>query len=116
MPHTELRQESVNRSDLCPGAPTAISQIGCLNVVLAVGHKERHGVKPIQNLRASFRAGKALQDLLEDEPRRDNCLTRFYRSYERLHFLQRRTRIASERERSDTGVNEQAHSRRRSDL
>src|SRR4029079_2873412 len=116
MPHTQLRQESVNRSDLCPGAPTAISQIGCLNVVLAIRHKERHGLKPVQNLRASFRAGKALQDLLEDETRRDNCLTRFYRSYERLHFLQRRTRIAPERERPDTGVNEQAHSRRRSDL
>jgi hypothetical protein len=33
-----------------------------------------------------------------------------------LHFLQRRTRISPERERPDTGVNEQAHSRRRSDL
>jgi hypothetical protein len=38
--HTKLRQESINRSDLSPGSPTAISQIGGVNVIIAIGYKE----------------------------------------------------------------------------
>ena len=41
VPYTKLRQQSINRSDLCPGSPTAISQISGVNVIIAIGYKER---------------------------------------------------------------------------
>src|SRR5206468_7262229 len=65
--HAKLRQESINRSDLYPGSPTAISQIGGLNVIIAIRNEERYCRKPIQNLRPGLRTRKALQDLLEHE-------------------------------------------------
>jgi len=45
--HAKLRQESIDRSDLCPGAPTAISQISGLNVIIAIRDEEWDCGKPI---------------------------------------------------------------------
>jgi hypothetical protein len=47
MPQAELRQNSIDCSNLYPGAPTAISQLGSLNVVVAIGNEERYCGKPI---------------------------------------------------------------------
>jgi hypothetical protein len=114
--HAKLRQESTDRSDLCPGSPTSISQISGLDVIIAIGDKKRHCRKPIQNLRPSFRTRKALQDLLEHEARCNNRLARFNGSDQRPHFRHRGRRIAPERKRPNTCVNEKAQSRRRSAL
>ena len=114
--HAKLRHESINRTDLCPGSPTPISQISSVNVVIAIGDEERYCGKPIQNFRPSFRTRKALKDLLEHEARCNNRLARFNRSDQRLHFRHRSRRIAPERKRPNACVNEQAQSRRRSAL
>ncbi len=116
MPDAKLRQESINSSDLYSSAPTAISQIRGLNVIVAIGGEKRYRGKPIQNFRAGFRTRKTLQDLLQDEARRNDSLARFERPCQRLHFRHRRRRIAPKRERPNTGINEKAQSRRRSAL
>ena len=97
MSHAKLCQESINRSDLYPGSPTAISQLSGLNVIIAIGDKKRYCRKPIQNLRPGLRTRKALQDLLQHEARCNDRLARFNGSDQRLHFRHRRRRIAPER-------------------
>ena len=116
MPDAKLREESINSSDLYSSAPTAISQIRSFNVIVAIGDEKRYCGKPVQNFRAGFRTRKTLQDLLQDEPGRNDRLARFDRPCQRLHFRHRRRRIAPKRERPNTGINEKAQSRRRSAL
>jgi hypothetical protein len=69
MVYAKLRQESVNRSNLYPGTATAVSQYCGRNMILAIGHQQRYGGKPIQNLRVSFRTREPLKKLLEDKAR-----------------------------------------------
>jgi hypothetical protein len=116
MSHAKLRQESINRSDLCPGSPTAISQISGVNVIVAIGDEERYCGKPIQYLRPGFRTRKALKDLLEHEACCNDRLARFNCSDQRLHFRHPRRRIAPQRKRPNTRANEKGQSRRRSAL
>jgi hypothetical protein len=60
----KLRQQSIDRSNLYPGASTAISQLGGLNVIVAIRHQQRHYREPIENLCAVPWTRKALQQLL----------------------------------------------------
>src|SRR5262249_24118311 len=109
-------EESVNRSNLYPGAPTAIPQIGGLDMIIAIRDEKRYCRKAIHNLRTGLRTRKTLQDLLQDQASCNDRLARFNRPSRRLHFGHRRRRIAPERQRPDTGVNEEGQSRRRSAL
>jgi len=87
--HAKLRQQSINCCDLYPGAPATISQVGSLDVIIAIGDKQRYCGKPVEYVRAGSRTGKTLQDLLENETRGNNRVTCFNRAYQRLHFAHR---------------------------
>jgi hypothetical protein len=54
MADAELGQKSVDRSDLCPAAPTVISQFRSFYVILAIGNQERYGGKPVQDFPAGL--------------------------------------------------------------
>jgi hypothetical protein len=66
----KLSQEGINRSNLLPGAPTNVSQLGGSDVIIAIRHDERHRGKPIQNLRTGPWTRKTLKKLLQDKPGR----------------------------------------------
>ena len=54
MPDAELGQKSVDCPDLCPAAPTAISQFSSSDVILAIGNQKGYGGKPVQDFPAGL--------------------------------------------------------------
>jgi hypothetical protein len=116
VPNAKLGEESINRSDLYSRAPTAISQIRGLNVIVAIRDEQAYGGKPVQNFDPGFRTREALQDLLEDKACGNHCLACFDGPFQPLDFRHPGWRNAPKRERPDTGINEEAQSRRRSVL
>ena len=116
MVETELRQKRVDGSDLDAGATTSIPQLRGRDVVVSIWNQERQGRKPIQDLRPRPWAREPLQKLLQDETRRENRLAGLEGTNQLAHFLSRRGRIASQRERPHTRIDEQVQARERSDL
>ncbi len=54
--NAELRQESVDDSNLDAGTTTSVPQIRRADVILAIRHKQWHRGKSVQNLRAGSRS------------------------------------------------------------
>jgi hypothetical protein len=106
MPDAKLSQQRIDGSGLNAGSPTPISQPSGLDMIIAIRHQKRNCRKSIQNLITSFRTRKALQEFLHDEARCEDCLAGFDRSDECSGLDRRIGRIATERERPDTRVNE----------
>lgn len=68
MTDAKRSQESIDRSDLYPGTPAAISQLPGSDVIVAIGNQQGYGGEPIQDLFTGSRPPKALQKLLQDYP------------------------------------------------
>jgi hypothetical protein len=62
--NTELRQQSVDRSDLHTAASTLDAQIGRRDVVVAIRHDKGQGTKPGDDLLVSFGSRESLQQFL----------------------------------------------------
>lgn len=80
-------QESIDRSDLHPGTPAAISQLRGPDVIVAIGNQQRYGGESIQDLFTGSRPTKALQKFLKDYPGGQDRLAAFDGPQEGLHFL-----------------------------
>lgn len=70
MPDTELREESVDRSDLKAASAALIAKIGSGSMVFTSGHDQRQGSEPVENLRPRFRAAESLKKFLKNQPGR----------------------------------------------
>jgi Transketolase, thiamine diphosphate binding domain len=66
--YTQLSQQCIYGAQLNAFAPTSIADFGRVDVVLAIGLKERKRGEGFQKLRPCLRPGKALQQLLQHQP------------------------------------------------
>jgi hypothetical protein len=64
-----LGYQGVNGPNLDPGAATAIAKLGSIDVIGAIGNKQRQRLKPFHNLLAGAWACEPLEQFLEYEPR-----------------------------------------------
>ena len=67
--NAELREQGVDGADLHTRATAAIAQFRGVDVILPVRSEERQGREPVDEVFARTRAGKPLQQFLQDEPR-----------------------------------------------
>jgi hypothetical protein len=65
--YAELRNHGIDRADLQPSTATSIAQIRGVNVILPVRRQEREGHKPFNDVFTCTRAGKSLQQFLQNE-------------------------------------------------
>lgn len=116
VPDTEFRDERINRTDLDSGTAAGVAERCCLDVVVAIRNQKRYGRKAIENLSTCLGSSEALQQLLENESSGENSVATAQGLFQRGNVRARFRRIAPERQRPHTGVDEQAHLRERSVL
>jgi len=116
MPDTEPCEESIDRSDLNASAAAFVAQLRSFDVIIAIGHQERERGKAVEYLRARFRSGKSLKQLLQYEPCGQKRLSALDAADQFLHFRLLRRNIAPESQRPDARVHEDVHLRVRSRL
>lgn len=109
MPQAKLDQHCVNRSDLHPVASTRVAELGGLNVVLAIRLEERERGEPLNQLVAGLGSGEALEQFLKDQPSSEHLVCTFKSSSKHLDCLRRSISVASESQRPDGSVYEQAY-------
>jgi hypothetical protein len=114
--NAKLGQESVDRSDLHSVATASVSQFGCLDVIVAIRHQQRHRRKTFENLISRLRPGESLQKLLKHEACRNYGLAALDRFDKRCDFSCGSGRIPPERKRPDAGIHEERQARFRSAL
>ena len=111
--YAQLREESVNCSDLHAASATAISQFGRVDVILAIRRYHWNGRKSFEDLIAGLRACKPLEKILKDEAGRQDNLVGLDCPDQRTDLSRWIRRVAPQRERPDAGVDEEAQSRPR---
>jgi hypothetical protein len=116
MAQTELREERVDGANLNTAASAFVSQFGCVHMVSPLGNQERQRSKPIEDLHTVPRSGKALQKLLHNEAGGHKLLAGFDGANQFDPFARQGGRIASESQRPDAGIDQEAQRRERSAL
>jgi hypothetical protein len=81
-----------------------------------VRNEKRQRGEALNDVLASSRAGESLQELLQDQSRCHDDFAAFQSLAQRLHFRRAGGFVATQRERPDARVDEQAHRRERSAL
>lgn len=114
--NAELRDYRVDRADLQAGAPATIAQFRSVDVIQPVRSQERQRRKTVNNVLSRPRAGKPLQQFLQDQTRDYNRFTTFERVAQYANLRDGRNLVAAERERPDARIDEQDHRRERSAL
>lgn len=71
----ELSNDCVDGSDLNSGPAACVSKFCSGNVIFSGGLDQRQCGKPFDDLRAGFRAGEALKQLLQYKPCRDHDIS-----------------------------------------
>ncbi len=116
MANTELGQDRVDRAYLHAPAPGAIANLRGFKVVVTVGCDERKSSEPGDDRFLRARPLESLQDLLIDEPRRNNEFAVRQCSFQGAHLDDVGRWVAAKRPRPDACVHEEAQSRERSCL
>ena len=116
MADAEPGDESVDRPGLHAPASAQVPERGCLDVVFQVGAEKRQGAKAREDLISRAGPAESLEDLLEDESRRDDEFAPFEGVRERGNFGNIGGLIAPHRKRPDARVDEEFHDRERSVL
>ena len=94
MSNAKFRNQRINCSNLNSCATAYIPQCGCLNVIIAVRNQERYSGKPLENLGMRLRAGKTLQQFLQNKSRCEDGLASAEEFGERGNVGDRFRRIA----------------------
>lgn len=109
MPHAQLDQHRVDRSNLNAVLSTSIADFRSFDVVGAIGLEERQRGKPLDQLATRLRSRKALEQLLEDQPGREHLVRAFKSAPEHFDSLGGCPSVAAESQRPDGRVHEQTH-------
>ena len=113
VPDAQSGEEGVDCPDLKAATTTVVAKICCGGVIFALGHNQRQRSESVQDLLSRFRAAESLQDLLKNQPCRED------RSFLPKSFGQESHAgmtfglITAHGKRPDTGINEKPHSRDR---
>jgi hypothetical protein len=67
MTNTELRNQGVDRAYLFSFSAACVAQIGCLNMVLPVGHQQGQCGEVLNDLLVCFWSRESLQQFLQDK-------------------------------------------------
>jgi hypothetical protein len=94
VPNAKLRQQSIDRADLQAAAAAFALQLRRVDVVTPVWHQERQGGKPVDNLLAMTRSREPLQQLLNNQPGREQHLIGADRAMELIDLRQRSGNVA----------------------
>ena len=116
MTDAQAGQQRVDGSNLNPAAAAPVAEFGRLDVIVTVWDQQRQRRESIDNPATGARTGKALQQLLQHKPGRDQHLAGFDGAPQFMHFRRRRRGIAPERQGPDAGIDEQVQPRERSAL
>jgi hypothetical protein len=111
--YAQLREESVNCSDLHAASATAISQFGRVDMIFAIWRYHWNGGESFEDLIAGLRASKPLEKFLKDEAGRQDDLVGLDCPDQHTDLRPWIRRVAPQRERPDAGVDEEAQSRPR---
>ena len=114
--NAELGNHGVNGAYLQPSPTTSIAQICSIDVILPVRGQERQGAKPVNDVLTCPRAGKSLQQFLQDETADHDGFAAFESVAQHVHLGSSGSLVAAECERPDAGIDEQGHRRERSAL
>ena len=76
MPDTQLSEEHIDRSDLHPSLATLVAKRCGSDVIFTVGHDQRKRRETVHDLLLGLGTGKSLKELLQDQSRRYDALTR----------------------------------------
>ena len=114
--NAELRDHGIDRADLQAGAAAAIAQFRSIDVILPVRSQQRKRRKTVNDVLSRLRAGKSLQQFLQDETRDYDSFSTFQRVTQYANLRGGRNLVAAERERPDARIDEQRHRRERSAL
>ena len=116
MSDAELRNQSINGSDLYTRPATRVSH-GCRShMVFAVRLDQCQRREPLDNLLARLGTSETLKKFLQYKTGRDDNFFTGKRVFECPHFGHFNFNIASEGKRPDARVNQKRHFRERSDL
>ena len=81
-----------------------------------IRYYQREGGESIHDHLTGLRPGEALEEFLEDQARSENSLAGLEGLLEPANLWIRRRDITTQRQRPDTGIDENAHPRERSTL
>jgi len=97
-------------------AAAMVAKLSRFDVILAIGHKQGKRGKASENGSAVSRAGKTLQELLENQAGDKNRLAGLKCARQRMHRGERLRFIPAKSLRPDAGVDEKTQRRSRSAL
>ena len=112
----QLGQERIDGPDLQAPPAAGVPQMGGVDVIPPIGDQERKVAEAFDDPISGSGAAEPLEQLLEDEPRGEDRLSGFQRPREFRHLRSRIRYVASQGERPDAGIDEEAQSRDLSDL
>jgi hypothetical protein len=107
----KLRKQRIYCPDLHPALSAEISEFRRRNVILSVRDQQRKCRKAIHNLVSRFWSGKALKQLLQNEPSGHDALTGLQGAPECAHLRNIGRLIAAQHQRPDARVYEEAQRR-----
>lgn len=112
VPATELGEERVDSADLDAVLATDVPELGSFDMVRPVGHEEWERAEAVDDRVAGLGAAKALQQLLQHEPGRDDPLPRLKSITKSSDSRLAGGIISPQREGPHAGIDEEVHSAR----
>lgn len=109
--HAQLRQQHVDSADLHTALPTNGAKLRCRNVILPIGNDQRKRRESLDDLLVRLRTGEALEQLLKHEPGRDHAFSRLQSADEPTDLGNVGRLIASQQQRPDARIDEEAQRR-----
>lgn len=116
VPQAKPRKQRVDCSDLDAGAATVVAQGGRLDMVLSIGPEQRQCRKSLDDVLVRPRAGKALQQFLQDQTGGYDRVAVSERLTQSADFGDFHYRIATKGKRPNARVDKESHERDRSAL
>ena len=110
--YAKLRKQSVDGADLNAGSAAGVSNSRSANVIISVRLYERETGKTLNDLRLCLRPGEALKQFLQDQAGSDNHRISQQEILQDLNFRLTRFGVSPQRQRPDTGIDEDRHARR----
>lgn len=114
--YAQLRDQCIHCPYLNAIATAMIAQRCSGHVAFPGRWDQRNILKPEQQFAGCLGSAKALQELLQHQPCRNNEITACQRLDQRMNFRPKLLAIAAKRQRPDAGINKQRQSRDRSVL
>ncbi|MEF7616267.1 hypothetical protein V4F39_20300 [Aquincola sp. MAHUQ-54] len=109
VPNGELRKQSINGAHLNACSTTCIPQVGCANVIVSIWLEQWQGGESFDDLGLGFCARETLQELLQNQARRDDDIGPEQGIFEFLDLGFGSFYVAAKGQGPDARIHEQCH-------